>query len=72
MYDFSIQAINTSATGAVYHVTFLLLPDQPNGFKSAQITEDSISLSWNSVTRSVYAWDSGTDDTYYLLRRDNQ
>lgn len=72
MYDFAIRAMNASGEGAAYHVSFLTLPDHPNEFKSVQMTEDSISLNWNSVTRAVYDWSSVTDDTYYRLRRDSQ
>lgn len=72
MYDFSVAAINESGEGAAYHTSFLSLPDQINGFKSAQITENSIDLKWNSVTRAVYDWSSVSNDTYYQLRRDNQ
>ncbi|WP_322922264.1 S-layer homology domain-containing protein [Paenibacillus campi] len=72
MYDFSVSAMNASGEGAAYHTSFLSLSDQPNGFKSAQITNDTIDLTWNSVTRAVYNWSSVMDDTYYRLRRDNQ
>ncbi|WP_411347067.1 fibronectin type III domain-containing protein [Paenibacillus sp. WLX2291] len=72
MYDFSVRAVNASGEGAAYHISFLSLPDQPNNFKSVQMTENTITLSWNSVTRAVYDWSSVTDDTYYRLRRDNQ
>lgn len=72
MYDFAVQAINASGAGATTHTSFLTLPDMPNGFKSAQISDDSILLGWNSVTRAVYDWSSVSDDTYYQLRRDNQ
>ncbi|WP_322906032.1 S-layer homology domain-containing protein [Paenibacillus sp. SGZ-1009] len=72
MYDFSVLAMNASGEGAAYHTSFLSLSDQPHGFKSAQITTDTIDLTWNSVTRAVYNWSSVMDDTYYRLRRDNQ
>lgn len=72
MYDFSIRGINVSGEGAAYHTTFLSLPDRINGFQTVQIGTDTIALKWNTVTRSVYGWNSVTDDTYYPFWRDNQ
>ncbi len=72
MYDFAIRGVNASGEGAAYHTTFLSLPDQVGGFQTVQIGTDTIALKWNTATRSVYGWNSVTDDTYYPLWRDNQ
>ncbi|MGQ3480611.1 fibronectin type III domain-containing protein [Paenibacillus sp. TY11] len=59
-YEVSVSAINETGEGAAKHVSFLSLPDSPNGFRNVTVREDGIDLKWNSVITA----------TYYALERD--
>ncbi|MDY8047160.1 fibronectin type III domain-containing protein [Paenibacillus polymyxa] len=59
-YDVSVSAINDTGEGTAKHVSFLSLPDSPNGFRNVTVREDGIDLKWNSVITA----------TYYALERD--
>ncbi|WDM20696.1 fibronectin type III domain-containing protein [Paenibacillus polymyxa] len=59
-YDVSVSAMNDTGEGAAKHVSFLSLPDSPNGFRNVTVREDGIDLKWNSVITA----------TYYALERD--
>lgn len=71
MYDIAIYSTNESGEGPAYHTSFLSLPDVVTGFTSAQVTEHSIGLTWNTATRDTYNWSSVSEDTYYQLDRNH-
>lgn len=69
LYDVAIHAVNSSGESSPLHTSFMSLPDAPSGFRSVQIKETSIALSWHTVTDATYR--SVTADTYYELDRGN-
>ncbi|MGV2886038.1 fibronectin type III domain-containing protein [Paenibacillus taichungensis] len=54
MYTISISAINASGEGASKNVGFQSLPSAPGNFKTAQVGERDITLSWDTVTSATY------------------
>lgn len=68
-YTIVVTAINDSGSGLPYHVSYLSLPSAPVGFRFLRMTENSILLDWNTVTKSTYTMSSVQEDTYYSLKR---
>ncbi|MGV6937462.1 fibronectin type III domain-containing protein [Paenibacillus sp. CMM36] len=53
-YDISVSAMNDTGEGTAKHVSFLSLPDSPNGFRNVTVRENGIDLKWNSVITATY------------------
>ncbi|CAI6048732.1 hypothetical protein PAECIP112173_01305 [Paenibacillus sp. JJ-100] len=54
LYHISVSAINASGEGASKNVSFKSLPSAPGNFKTAQVGERDILLSWDTVTSATY------------------
>lgn len=59
-YNVAVSAINAAGEGPSVNQSILTLPDSPEGFKTVSIGENSVDLTWYSVTTA----------TYYALDRD--
>ncbi|MEK4983590.1 fibronectin type III domain-containing protein [Bacillus sp. FSL K6-6540] len=53
-YSIAVSGVNNSGEGPAMGGSFLSLPDVPGGFSAVQIQENSVDLTWNSVTSATY------------------
>ncbi|MGG4108829.1 fibronectin type III domain-containing protein [Paenibacillus lautus] len=64
----TVSGVNLQGEGPASSVSYLSLPDTPNGFSDAKIEETAIELLWNTVTSAVYFnLDRYTDSIYQGL-----
>lgn len=60
VYNIAVSAINATGEGPAVHQSILSLPDRAEGFRSVSIGENTVDMTWHSVTTA----------TYYALDRD--
>ncbi|MGE7828526.1 OmpL47-type beta-barrel domain-containing protein [Paenibacillus sp. NPDC093718] len=52
--NITVYGINASGQGPGNSISYLSLPDTPEGFSSASIEENAITLKWHTVTSATY------------------